>query len=206
MARLAVDAGRVVRVDRLLEDLWAPDAVATRRNTLQAKVTKLRRALEDPQLIVTTEDGYRLDIDPGDVDALVVLEEAATASRLRAEGDAEGALAASTTALGRFRGDVLQAAAGEWADVHKTRLDATRSALLETQLAARLELGGSGDLIGELEVAVAGSPYPGGPVGVAHHGAVPRRAPGRCARGVPTSARAARRRAGATTRSAASGA
>ncbi len=159
LARLAVDAGRVVRVDRLLEDLWAPDAVATRRNTLQAKVTKLRRALEDPQLIVTTEDGYRLDIDPGDVDALVVLEEAATASRLRAEGDAEGALAASTTALGRFRGDVLQAAAGEWADVHKTRLDATRSALLETQLAARLELGGSGDLIGELEVAVAESPY-----------------------------------------------
>ena len=45
--RLALEAGVVVRTDRLIEDLWADDAVNTRRNTLQSKVAKLRRALGD---------------------------------------------------------------------------------------------------------------------------------------------------------------
>jgi hypothetical protein len=36
LVRLALDAARPVRVDRLLDDLW-PGAPATRRNTLQAQ-------------------------------------------------------------------------------------------------------------------------------------------------------------------------
>ena len=45
LARLALEAGTPVRADRLVEDLWAEDAVNTRRNTLASKVAKLRRAL-----------------------------------------------------------------------------------------------------------------------------------------------------------------
>ena len=45
LIRLALDAGAPVRVERLIEDLWGSDGVATERNTLQAKVSKLRRAL-----------------------------------------------------------------------------------------------------------------------------------------------------------------
>ena len=41
LVRLALDAGRVVSVDRLIEDVWA-DAVNTGRNTLQSKVSQLR--------------------------------------------------------------------------------------------------------------------------------------------------------------------
>ena len=54
--RLALDAGLHVRADRLIEDLWAADAVNTRPNTLQAKVTRLRRALEDPALRADSAD------------------------------------------------------------------------------------------------------------------------------------------------------
>ena len=34
LVRLAVEAGQLVRTDRLVDDLWAAEAVTTRRNTL----------------------------------------------------------------------------------------------------------------------------------------------------------------------------
>ena len=52
LVRLALEAGTFVRADRLVEDVWAEDAVNTRRNTLQSKIAKLRRAFGDPQVIV----------------------------------------------------------------------------------------------------------------------------------------------------------
>ena len=82
LVRLALEAGTAVRTDRLVDDLWADEAVRTRRNTLQSKVTRLRRALGDPAAIVTTDDGYRLDVDRDDVDALAVLDQASTAVAL----------------------------------------------------------------------------------------------------------------------------
>ena len=57
--------------------------------------------------------------------------------------------------------------------------------LVETQFSARLRLGDVGDVIGELEAAVADVPVPGRSVGAADHRAVPSRAPGRRARDVP---------------------
>ena len=47
LVRLALDAGRPVRAERLLEDLW-PGSTGIRPNTLQAKVSQLRHALGDP--------------------------------------------------------------------------------------------------------------------------------------------------------------
>ena len=97
--RLALEAGLSVRADRLLDDLWA-GAVDTRRNTLQSKVTRLRRALGDPAAIVGGEGGYRLAVDPRAVDALAVLRDAAAAARLLDAGDARGAAELSASALG----------------------------------------------------------------------------------------------------------
>ena len=47
LVHLALEAGMVVRADRLVDDLWA--GAATRPNTLQSKVARLRRALADPR-------------------------------------------------------------------------------------------------------------------------------------------------------------
>ena len=78
LVRLALEAGVVVRADRLIDDLWA--GAATRRNTLQSKVARLRRALGDPSAIVGGDGGYELAVEPDAVDALRVLRDAATAS------------------------------------------------------------------------------------------------------------------------------
>ena len=40
------------------------------RNTLQSKVSQLRRALGDKDLVVGEDDTYRLAVEPDDVDAI----------------------------------------------------------------------------------------------------------------------------------------
>lgn len=91
LIRLALDAGRTIRADRLIEDLWGAEAVTIRRNTLQAKVSRLRAALGDAASVTGGRAGYTLKIDPGAVDALEVLRLAGTARELLDAGDATSA-------------------------------------------------------------------------------------------------------------------
>ena len=89
----------MVRTERLIEDLWADQAVGTARNVLQTKVSRLRRALGDPALVTGTSAGYTLEVDPSAVDALEVLRLAEQASAFRGAGDSSAALETCTTAL-----------------------------------------------------------------------------------------------------------
>ena len=160
LVRLALDAGELVRTDRLLDDLWAAGGVTTRRNTLQSKVAKLRRALGDPPVIISGNGGYALDVEPSDVDALAVLAQTAAAGQLAEDGDDRAAADLCASTLTLFRGEVLPAAGdGDWIEAHRARLESARVTLVETQFSARLRLGDAGDLIGELEAAVRSSPF-----------------------------------------------
>ena len=152
LVRLALEAGVMVRTERLIEDLWADQAVATARNTLQTKVSRLRRALGDGALVTGTNLGYTLRVDPDAVDALRVLRLAEQASVARSAGDSTAALEACATALAMFKGDILAGAGeAEWVIPHRARLDEVRLGLLEAQLEARLDLGAPAEVIGELE-------------------------------------------------------
>ena len=85
LARLALDAGQLVRVERLLEDLWGE--AARTPNTLQSKVSQLRRALGRHRTwSAAVGDGYTLAVDAGGVDALRVARLAAAASAARRRG------------------------------------------------------------------------------------------------------------------------
>ena len=160
LVRLALEAGVFVGAERLVDDLWAAEAINTRRNTLQSKVARLRRALGDPQAIAAGEGGYKLAVEPSAIDALAVLRDAVTASQLLAAGDERGAADLSASALARFHGDVLAAAGdGDWATVHRARLDEARMTLTETHCSARLRLGDPAAVVGDLEAAVAAHGY-----------------------------------------------
>lgn len=66
LALLLLDAGRVVNTDRLIDALYGEEPPGDATNALQAQVSRLRRRLG-----VTIErepTGYRLAIDPDDVD------------------------------------------------------------------------------------------------------------------------------------------
>src|SRR4051812_13403652 len=162
LVRLALDAGNLVRTDRLVEDLWGDDSVTTSRNTVQSKIAKLRRALGDPPVIVGGDGGYTLTIDPLQVDALEVLARATEATARFGDGDHDGVAAMCAMTLQMFRGDVLAAAGdSDWAIPHRARVDAARMQLIEVGCSARLQLGDTNDVIGDLEVAVATYPYQG---------------------------------------------
>ncbi len=160
LVRLALDAGSPVRTDRLAEDLWGEDAVNTSRNTVQSKIAKLRRAFGDTPVVVGGDGGYLLAVDPLEVDAHVVLSRAPQAVALLDDGDDRGAADLCASTLQLFRGEVLAAAGdGEWVVPHRARLEAARMQLVETWCAARLRFSDPGDVIGDLEVAVAEHPY-----------------------------------------------
>ena len=187
LVRLALDAGELVRTDRLLDDLWAAGGVTTRRNTLQSKVAKLRRALGDPPVIVSGDGGYALDVEPSDVDALAVLAQTAAAAaarrRRRRPGrrrpvrvDVDvvpwgGAPRGRRRRLGRSSSGPPRVGPG----------DPGRDAVLGPVAARRCRRSDRGAGRGGAELAV-----PGGPLGPFDHRPVPGRAAGRRA-GRPTS-------------------
>lgn len=154
LARLALAAGSHVRADVLIEDLWS---TPTGRNTLQSKVSQLRRALGDKDLVLGDQDGYTLAIDPAAVDAVRVVALAAEVAEARTTGDPVHALERSREALALFRGEVL-VDAGDWAAPHRTRLGELRLGLVEDAMAARVELGAGSELVGELESLVEEHP------------------------------------------------
>ena len=160
LVRLAVEAGTYVRADRLVDELWTAGSATTRRNTLQSKVTRLRRALGDTQLVASGDRGYALTVAPAQVDALTVSNRAATASRMSEEGDDRGAVDVCASTLRLYRGELLQAAGdGDWATPHRARLEEARIRLLEISFAARIRLGEAGAVIGEITAAVESHPF-----------------------------------------------
>lgn len=158
LVRLALAAGTKVTTGRLIEDLWSGHAHEVAPNTLQAKVSKLRRVLGSA-LVQGDRAGYTLAVDPCCVDALEVLRLAASATALREAGEGEAAEHACATALGLFRGEVLpDAGDGEWPDPYRARLQEARLQLTEDHLLAQLERGAAGQLIGDLESLVLEHP------------------------------------------------
>jgi predicted ATPase/DNA-binding SARP family transcriptional activator/tetratricopeptide (TPR) repeat protein len=154
LVRLALEAGSCVRVDALLDDLWPS---STGRNTLQSKVSQLRRALGSKDLVVAEDDAYRLAVEPDRVDAVLVLDLAAQAAKARRTGDAATVLEKASAGLRLFRGEIF-IDDGDWAAPHRGRLEEVRLALLEDVMAARVDLGAGGELVSELEALVTRHP------------------------------------------------
>jgi predicted ATPase/DNA-binding SARP family transcriptional activator len=157
LADLLVHAGRVVSADRLVEDLWGDDPPGNPANTLQGRVSALRRALgpAGAGLVVTRPPGYVLEADPGQVDAAQF--ERLVAKAGRAAGDA--AAGPLEEALGLWRGPALAEFADQpWAQAEAARLEELRLGAVEALVELRLAAGDHTGLVGELEGLVAEHP------------------------------------------------
>ena len=156
LVRLALQAPEPVRAERLIEDLWSDQSPGVAPNTLQAKVSNLRKALGAPHLVTGGSAGYLLDVDPRQIDALEVVRLAEAGAALRKAGDAAAALQVCEQALAMFRGEVLPGGGdGDWLAPHRSRLEETRLRLTEDRIGVRVDLGDGSDLVGELEALVA---------------------------------------------------
>ncbi|WP_328955946.1 BTAD domain-containing putative transcriptional regulator [Kitasatospora purpeofusca] len=154
LAALLVNHGRPVPVDRLVDDLWGATPPGNPANTLQTKVSQLRRALEQAEpggreLIAHRPAGYLLLVPDEAVDAARFTALTARARQAGEQqtgeqraGDGPERIRLLTEALGLWRGPAF----AEFRDHDFTRaaatgLDEHRLTALEELAGLRLETG-----------------------------------------------------------------
>lgn len=153
LADLLVHEGRPVPVDRLLDDLWGEDLPGNPSNTLQTKVSQLRRALGDRALVAYQPTGYSLVSDSVDaVEFARLLAGALASDDLRAKADL------LSDALALWRGPAYADFRDSFAHAAASRLDEQRLTALEEQAEVRLALGEHSRLADELGELVAAHP------------------------------------------------
>jgi DNA-binding SARP family transcriptional activator/predicted ATPase len=153
LAVLALEPGRVVSVDRLVEALWPGDPPETALHAVQVYVSQLRKALGP--VIAARPPGYVLDLESERIDAHRF-------SRLAQEGraaleadDPATAEVVLREALALWRGPALSDFLYEpFAQTQIARLDDLRTAVVEDRIDADLALGRHLELVSELEALV----------------------------------------------------
>ncbi|MFG1920787.1 BTAD domain-containing putative transcriptional regulator [Cryptosporangium sp. NPDC048952] len=154
LALLLTEVGRVVPTQRLIDGVYGTTPPAGATNALQSQVSRLRQLLGDTAVVEFHPAGYRLAVDPDDVDAHRFRRLVAEATSV---ADPVPLL---TEALGLWRGPAL-AGAGDSAPIRAAaaELDDIRSNALDARVAAQLRLGrASDDLVAEARALVAEHP------------------------------------------------
>jgi len=155
LARLLLDAGRVVAVEALVEALWGLTPPPSAYKMLQGYVSQLRKATGHER-IETRPPGYVLhaardEIDLGRFEQLTGAARATVDPARRAELLRVALALWRGPALAEFRQEPFAQAAGR-------RLAELRLGALERRIEAELELGEHERLVGELEALVAQEP------------------------------------------------
>jgi DNA-binding SARP family transcriptional activator len=155
VAALALRAGDVVTVDRLVDALWGERPPRTARHALENYVSEVRGIL-GKDVIVTHPGGYQLAVEPERVDVVRFERLLERARRAEAEERAE----ALRQALDLRRGAPLADLATEpFARAEIARLEELELNAREELLDAELALGRHAEVVAALERLVAGNPY-----------------------------------------------
>ncbi|WP_265443664.1 AfsR/SARP family transcriptional regulator [Flexivirga meconopsidis] len=157
LALLALEPGRSLSADYLVDQLWSDAELGNARNALQANITRLRRALRaglgterGDALLQTVEGGYRLALRPEEVDVFAFVGELREAEML-GRGDPVRATHLIDTALARWQGSALDGVSDAPAlRAERVRLTERRTTALELQAGLRLEAGDVRSAIADL--------------------------------------------------------
>nr|WP_189179211.1 BTAD domain-containing putative transcriptional regulator [Microbispora rosea] len=154
---LLLNAGKVVTTDRLIDGLYGARPPDGATNALQAQVSRLRRHLGD--LVVREPAGYRLAVDPDEVDAPRFERLAAEGRRALDAGDPALAAELLGAALALWRGPALaDVPDAPFAPAQAARLEELRLSAAEDLAEAGLALGRHRDLLPELQERAAAHP------------------------------------------------
>jgi DNA-binding SARP family transcriptional activator len=155
---LALEAGRVVSVDQLVESLWPGEQPGTAAHAVQVYVSQLRKAV-GTNAIGTRPPGYVLEVDPGQVDVHRFARLADEGRLGLAAGDAPTAASILREALALWRGAALSDFTYEpFAQTEIARLEELRLVALEGRIDADLVLGRQAELVSELEALADAQP------------------------------------------------
>ena len=158
LAILLLQRGEVVRAERLVELLYDGLPPEKASKSVQAHVSRLRKALGDGRLR-TAGGGYALDVSPDELD-LGRFEQLVERGRAAlAASEPEPAATSLREALALWRGPpYADFRYHDFAQVEIARLEERRLAVLEDRVEADLALGRHADLVSELEALVREHP------------------------------------------------
>ncbi|WP_250030002.1 ATP-binding protein [Paractinoplanes maris] len=155
LARLLLDAGRVVPLPRLIDDLYGDEPPAGAVNAVQSNVSRLRRDIP----ITYDGSGYRLEAEPDEVDVHRFTRLAHAGRDALRAGDFATASSTLTDALALWRGEALaDVRSAPFAAAAADRLEERRCQAVEDRIEAELHLRPSADAAGELRSLLASSP------------------------------------------------
>ena len=163
LSRLVAEGGRVVSVDRLIEDLYADEAPPRALAAVQSYVSHLRRVLEpgrapraSAEVLVTSPPGYALRLEREAVDAWRFEDQVRRAAGM---DDPAAVHERLSGALACWRGGAFEEFAGmAWADLEASRLDELRLAAAERLAEVALRLGRAAETAAELARLAAEHP------------------------------------------------
>ncbi|MGY0058555.1 AfsR/SARP family transcriptional regulator [Streptomyces sp. LZ34] len=164
LAALALEAGKPVALDTLIDHLWDGDPPGKPRASLHSCAAKIRRRLPppdgpgSPSLLIQRAHTYTLDVDPDTVDWHRFGRLAAQARSLSDSGDDAQALALLQQAEALWRGEPLAGLGGLWAENARATLAEGRLAATLTRIGIEFRRGRFVDLVGELSALVARHP------------------------------------------------
>ena len=159
LALLALSAGQVVGPDRLIDGLYGEHPPDNAANALQSQVSRLRRGLGDGRLVELHPAGYRLAVDPDQVDAHRFQRLAGAGQQALAVGDHTGAAGLLAGALALWRGPALaDVADAPFAPTAAARLAELRAAAIEDRAEAEVAGGGCRAAVPALQELTAEQP------------------------------------------------
>src|SRR5262249_3950242 len=160
LALLALQPGQTVSPDRAAEALWGDSDAEGHRQRLHTVVSRLRASVREAggscDILETADGGYRLRIDPAQVDAARAAAALHEARDWRAAPKVGGAPGVARGAPDLGRGEPLSDLHDNgWAGDELRRLEDLRLSLLEEEFESRLMLDPSPGLVDDLAAACA---------------------------------------------------
>ena len=160
LALLLLHPREPVSAERIALALWGEDAPAGAAKTVQVHVSRLRRALGDDDVLVTTSAGYSIRPGDGELDAERFAQLVADGRSALDVGDAVRASSLLHEALALWRGPPLgDLESLPFAPPEVARLEEQRLAALELRIDADLAGGRHAELVAELAGLVQQHPW-----------------------------------------------
>jgi DNA-binding SARP family transcriptional activator len=150
---LALNANRVMPVERLIDAVWDDSPPLTARSQIQICVSALRKLFGEAgqeRAILTRPPGYLLELATDELDSEQFASLAQTARQQAASGRAADAAATLRQALALWRGSALAGVPSDLVQRGAAMLEDQRMAVLEERIRLDLALARHEEICGEL--------------------------------------------------------
>jgi YVTN family beta-propeller protein len=153
LAMLLLAPNAVVVRDRLIDALWGECPPPSAAESLDTYVYRLRKLLGRDRLL-REAGGYRLRVEPGELDLVELERRVANAGAAAESGDYRATLSEVCAALALWRGPAWGDLDGAALEADAQRLEELRLSALELRFEAELAIRGSAELAPALEQLV----------------------------------------------------